>query len=803
MTPGKRGSSPDLQSYVERAAADGKLVVQPRMGISDPGEMAAGLRAVAGADARTAGTITVDSYTRVEDIAGAGEALANGEPLNGYPIVNHGTGTTRWVAAHAGDRMPVQVRHGSARPGHVFAAMSRAGLAASEGGPVSYCLPYSRLPLSDSVPAWRDAAFQLAEESAALGLRAHLETFGGCMLGQLCPPSLLLTLSVLEAMFFVQCGLTSVSLSYTQQTHPVQDIEALAALRQLANEYLPPHVAWHIVLYTYMGVYPGTEAGAGLLLDRSAQVAVRGGAGRLIVKTSAEAHRIPTVAENVAALERADRAARYAGRDECPLPWHGRVDFGDIYAEASILLMEVLTRSGDIGTGLREAFRDGALDVPFCLHRDNAGTARSTIDDQGRLGWARTGGMPLPGPAASVPPVTSASLLTMLGRTARLHDEAAELAPGTGPFRVAVVGSGPRGLAVIERLAARVSSGNPGRDVEITVIDKVQVGCGRIWRSDQDGTYLMNTPSAEVTMFSGPPDGPPGGPTDGGPARAGAGPSLGQWLEGGGAGEPVSPGAFAPRAVYGWYLRFYLDAAEASLPAGSALRRVTGEVTAVEPDTAGWRLSLAGGETIRADRVVLATGHPATELPESQAALSAFGAARASASYIRGDCAADMPLDAIAPGTRVGVIGMGLTFYDVMAALTTARGGRFVAGAGGLRYVPSGREPVLIAGSRSGVPMPARGLNQKEPGWRYRPRLFTRDLREGPGAGRSFRRGPVRSPEPAPAGREPPGPPVYRGPVRGQRGLRVRAPPPPGRGHRRSGTGQPARPAQGGPGRDP
>ena len=63
------------------------------------------------------------------------------------------------------------------------------------------------------------------------GGRAHLETFGGCLLGQLCPPSLLVAISVLEALFFVQHGLRSVSLSYAQQTHPAQDIEALAALR--------------------------------------------------------------------------------------------------------------------------------------------------------------------------------------------------------------------------------------------------------------------------------------------------------------------------------------------------------------------------------------------------------------------------------------------------------------------------------------------------------------------------------------------------------------------------------------------
>ncbi|MBC6463120.1 hypothetical protein HKK72_35590, partial [Actinomadura sp. HBU206391] len=86
----------------------------------------------------------------------------------------------------------------------------------------------------------------------------------------------------------------------------------------------------------------------------------------------------------------------------------------------------------------------------------------------------------------------------------------------------------------------------------------------------------------------------------------------------------------------------------------------------------------------------------------------------------------DMPLEAVPAGSPVGIIGLGLSFYDVMAALTIGRGGRFEPGGrGGLVYRPSGREPLLVAGSRSGVPLPARGRNQKHHAYRYTPVLFT------------------------------------------------------------------------------
>ena len=47
--------------------------------------------------------------------------------------------------------------------------------------------------------------------------------------------------------------------------------------------------------------------------------------------------------------------------------------------------------------------------------------------------------------------------------------------------------------------------------------------------------------------------------------------------------------------------------------------------------------------------------------------------------------------------------GTGLAFVDLAVLLYEGRGGRFVEAPDGLRYVPSGSEPVLIAGSPRGA----------------------------------------------------------------------------------------------------
>ena len=391
---------------VARAAAAGRLVVQPRMGMASPLEMRAGLLAVRGAGATTVGTLTVDSYTRVGDHRAALAAVHDGARLNGYPIVSHHPDTTRAVLDGL-TGFPVQVRHGSADPRAIFGALAAAGLDATEGGPVSYCLPYSRKPLRDSVEHWTEACENFS---------GHLETFGGCMMGQLCPPGLLVALSVLEAVFFRFHGVRSVSLSYAQQTNADQDAEAIHALRVLAARFLSD-VDWHVVVYAYMGVFPRTPAGARLLNDNAARLAVRAGAERLIVKTVAEAHRIPTVDENVDALESAAEAAALAAPDE------SFVDSG-VLAEATALVEAVLELPGDPGEALLAAFRRGLLDVPYCLHPDNAGRSRSHIDDTGRLRWSSVGAMPIPRSSVdrSGPAPDSASLLAALHRVAHLHD---------------------------------------------------------------------------------------------------------------------------------------------------------------------------------------------------------------------------------------------------------------------------------------------------------------------------------------------------------------------------------------------
>jgi methylaspartate mutase epsilon subunit len=416
--------------YVAGRRAAGQLVVQPRMGFSAPDRMRSGVLAVKDAAATTAGTITLDSFTRVGDHAAARRHLLDGIALNGFPLVAHGAAVTQAMVEGLVDSgFPVQVRHGSADPQDIVRVMLEAGLTATEGGPISYCLPYSRIPLRRAASAWAASAQVLAAHQPE-GI-VHVETFGGCLLGQLCPPSLLVAVSLLEGLFFRSHGITSISLSYAQQTSAAQDREAVAALRALARRFLPD-VDWHVVIYTYMGLYPQTSGGAEALLDESVQLAVASGAERLIVKTAVEASRIPTVDENVRALERAASVAQQTWPEDS-----AGVAETATFVEATALVEAVLELDASLDAAIVEAFRRGMLDVPFCLHPDNRNEARSVIAGDGRLEWLDTARMPLPQRHHRGDALSAAGLLQMLSYTAGRFDRAA--APAA---RVRAIGSG-------------------------------------------------------------------------------------------------------------------------------------------------------------------------------------------------------------------------------------------------------------------------------------------------------------------------------------------------------------------------
>ena len=313
--------------------------------------------------------------------------------------------------------------------------------------------------------------------------------------------------------------------------------------------------------------------------------------------------------------------------------------------------------------------------------------------------------------------------------------------PRQEPFRIAIVGGGPKGLYGLERLAAQladaqlaaVQSANRARSadqvrdvarevpVEIHIFNRTPFfGSGDIYRPDQPNFLLINFCIGNITQWI---DEQP-------PPVAPAPRSLTNWLRE--CYQPpmlVNEQDFVSRACVGRYLEDGFQAIVDHLPAGVHCRRFVGEVVDLIPvhdAGAGYQVAMvSAGKAeqrlpMRYQRVLLATGHPRPLASRTGEGLRAFCRRHPACAFVPFIYPVSDRLAAVAPEMTVAIKGMGLTFVDAVLALTEGRGGRFERDRadGALRYCPSGAEPaVMLPFSRTGLPMHPRG-----PEWGLPPR---------------------------------------------------------------------------------
>lgn len=285
------------------------------------------------------------------------------------------------------------------------------------------------------------------------------------------------------------------------------------------------------------------------------------------------------------------------------------------------------------------------------------------------------------------------------------------------PERIAIVGTGPRGLSVIERIAAKLAGRQMLRPLVVYAIDSVEVGCGRIWRTDQPDWLIMNTRCKNATMFPNAPDG--------GSWRPGYGPTFMEWWQQVDTGYP-GPSGYAPRGLYGKYLKFVLDVIELNLPDRMSLVRMHDRVVdIVEGDNAYVLKFESQRDALQVDRLIVSCGYPHRNHVQSKK-IEGTSTKHLTSFDILETFQSGLSLPADLSGQVVGVRGLGLSFYDVLSELTIGRGGRYVHENNVMRYIPSGREPKLIvAGSRSAFPLPVRGKDDRPAGRGYKPHFFT------------------------------------------------------------------------------
>ncbi|MCD9877510.1 FAD/NAD(P)-binding protein [Streptomyces guryensis] len=249
-----------------------------------------------------------------------------------------------------------------------------------------------------------------------------------------------------------------------------------------------------------------------------------------------------------------------------------------------------------------------------------------------------------------------------------------------------IVGAGPRGTGLIERIAANAPELYAGPGLDIHLVDPHPPGSGRIWRAAQSPLLWMNSHAEDVTMFTDETVAMEG------PVREG--PTLHEWAG-------IDGRTFADRQLQGAYLRWVHKEAVAALPPSVTVHHHPRRALRVGGPREGRQQVWLEGRPrpLLADLVVLALGHLDAELDEQQDELAEYARIHGLV-HLPPDFTADSDLSSLGAGEPVLVRGFGLAFVDLMVLLTEGRGGRYE----GDTYVPSGQEPVLYVGSRRGVP---------------------------------------------------------------------------------------------------
>lgn len=299
-------------------------------------------------------------------------------------------------------------------------------------------------------------------------------------------------------------------------------------------------------------------------------------------------------------------------------------------------------------------------------------------------------------------------------------------------MQVAIIGAGPRGLAVAERLINLVDDQT---QIDVQIYDPYAIG-GRVWDPfiPKNRFFLMNTVVDQITLFNDESIENGGKPLPG--------PNMLQWLENEAESFIVAhpefdeqykrevtelklSKSFASRGMMGIYAAWFFEWLTGRVRHKQTLNFSNQSVNNVQRFGKTFELELSDGTRILSEHVVMALGHSDNYLTSEEAMFASF-AENHQLRYIGPKHPSETNLSAFDENDNVIIRGLGLSFFDYLIALSVKKGGKFERNnTGELVYYPSGHEPHVIAGSRGGFPLHARGVNEKSASELYEPRFFT------------------------------------------------------------------------------
>ncbi|MBI4203696.1 MAG: methylaspartate mutase subunit E [Betaproteobacteria bacterium] len=346
---------------------------------------------------------TTDSYTRNEQWQLAQKGIEESERagrsmLNGYPMVNYGVAR----AAELVDAIdkPAIMLTGTAMPRLTGEIGYAGGYSGYLGSGIAYTTSYTKeFSIGEGIRNYQYLD-RLVSMYQAHGVELHRRQ-PGFLTGTNVPPSIAIVTAVLDCLLAAAQGVRNYGLEMGETLHLVQDAAAVAACRELCQEYLQRRghhdVFTPVTLLHWMGAWPHDDAQCAALVAYGGTLAAIAGAISVTTKSVHEAFGIPTPEANAEGL-RMTRMAIYLARE---IRLDGLKAFQDekdlIEREVRAIVDKTLEMGdGDVALGTVRAFEAGVLDVPWSPSRYCKSRVIPARDAEGCLRIVDPGLMPFP-----------------------------------------------------------------------------------------------------------------------------------------------------------------------------------------------------------------------------------------------------------------------------------------------------------------------------------------------------------------------------------------------------------------------
>jgi methylaspartate mutase epsilon subunit len=346
---------------------------------------------------------TTDSYTRNEQWQLAQKGIEESERagrsmLNGYPIVNYGV--ARAAALVDTIDKPAIMLTGTAMPRLTGEIGYAGGYSGYLGSAIAYTTSYTKeFSIEEGIRNYQylDRLVSMYQDH---GIELHRRQ-PGFLTGTNVPPSIAIVTAVLDCLLAAAQGVRNYGLEMGETLHLVQDAAAVAACREMCQEYLQQcghhDVFTPVTLLHWMGAWPHDDAQCAALVAYGGTLAAIAGATSVTTKSVHEAFGIPTPEANAEGL-RMTRMAIYLARE---IRLDGLKAFQDerdlIKREVRAIVDKTLEMGdGDVALGSVRAFEAGVLDVPWSPSRYCRSRIIPARDAEGYLRIVDPGLMPFP-----------------------------------------------------------------------------------------------------------------------------------------------------------------------------------------------------------------------------------------------------------------------------------------------------------------------------------------------------------------------------------------------------------------------